>query len=109
MGCDLLRELPLPQPVRLIGLGVSGFDAPVAQLLLPGAVKPATQGLDPQVEARRQKLDAALDDLRGRFGSKAVQRGRLFTPAVKKSVATPAQPDEEDGAASDSDPLTGKE
>ena len=88
MGCDLLRELPLPQPVRLIGLGVSGFDAPVAQLLLPGAVKPATQGLDPQVEARRQKLDAALDDLRSRFGNKAVQRGRLFTPAEKKSAAS---------------------
>lgn len=88
VGCDLLRELPLAQPVRLIGLGVSGFDAPVAQLLLPGAIKPATQGLDPQVEARRQKLDAALDDLRSRFGNKAVQRGRLFTPAEKKSAVS---------------------
>ena len=90
VGCGLLRELPLPQPVRLIGLGVSGFDAPVAQLLLPGAVKPVTQGLDPQVEAKRQKLDAALDDLRSRFGNKAVQRGRLFLPAQKKADAAPA-------------------
>lgn len=93
VGCDLLRELPLPQPVRLIGLGVSGFDAPVPQLLLPGAVKPVTQGLDPQVEARRQKLDAALDDLRSRFGNKAVQRGRLFTPAEKKSAASASDDD----------------
>lgn len=90
VGCGLLRELPLPQPVRLIGLGVSGFDAPVAQLLLPGAVKPVTQGLDPQVEAKRQKLDAALDDLRSRFGNKAVQRGRLFSSAQKKADAAPA-------------------
>ena len=89
VGCALLRELPLPQPVRLIGLGVSGFDAPVAQLLLPGAVKPATQGLDPQVEARRQKLDAALDTLRSRFGNKAVQRGRLFTPVADAPTKEP--------------------
>ncbi|MDE8731205.1 hypothetical protein PZH39_16045, partial [Desulfovibrio desulfuricans] len=40
----------------------------------------------PQVEARRQKLDAALDDLRSRFGNKAVQRGRLFTPAEKRPL-----------------------
>lgn len=104
VGCALLRELPLPQPVRLIGLGVSGFDAPVAQLVLPGAVKPATQGLDPQVEARRQKLDAALDDLRSRFGNKAVQRGRLFTPAEKKAAAAPT-PD----SAGDADSADAKE
>ena len=101
VGCALLRELPLPQPVRLIGLGVSGFDAPVAQLVLPGAVKPATQGLDPQVEARRQKLDAALDDLRGRFGNKAVQRGRLFTPAEKKADAALTQDSAGDAGTAD--------
>ena len=30
----------------------------------------------------------SLDDLRSRFGNKAVQRGRLFTPAEKKSAAS---------------------
>ena len=102
VGRGLLRELALPQPVRLIGLGVSGFDAPSVQLLLPGAVKPATRGLDPQVEARRRRLDAALDTLRGKFGKQAVQRGRLFTPAERA-----AKPTEASSAASQADAPSG--
>ena len=35
-GRELLRELRLPQAVRLIGLGVSGFEENPVQLLLPG-------------------------------------------------------------------------
>ena len=85
-GCRLLAELPLPQPVRLIGLGVSGFDAPPGQFFLPGTGKAAGQKLDPQVEAKRQKLDAALDSLREKFGTQAVQRGRLFTLARQKDA-----------------------
>ena len=81
-----MAELPLPQPVRLIGLGVSGFDAPANQLFLPGAGKAAGQNLDPQVEAKRQKLDAALDNLREKFGRQAVQRGRLFTLAQQEDA-----------------------
>ena len=76
---DLLRQESLPQPVRLIGLGVSGFEAPPPrQALLPGL--PCPDGHDPQQEARRLRLDAALDNLRQKFGKQAVQRGRLFTP-----------------------------
>lgn len=83
VGRALLAELPLPQPVRLIGLGVSGFDAPAAQLFLPGADWGAPPGFDPQTETRRGRLDAALDSLREKFGKTAVQRGRLFAPAGK--------------------------
>lgn len=95
VGRGLLRDLSLPLPVRLIGLGVSGFDAPPAQLLLPGTPKNAAGGLNPEVEARRQKLDAALDSLRGKFGKQAVQRGRLFTASDAVPIAgtsTPAGP-----------------
>ncbi|WP_297262436.1 DNA polymerase IV [uncultured Desulfovibrio sp.] len=78
-ACDLLRQEPLPQPVRLVGLGVSGFDVPPPQqALLPGL--PPTGTHDPQEEARRLRLDKALDSLRQKFGTQAVQRGRLFTP-----------------------------
>ncbi len=80
-GRDLLRELRLAQPVRLIGLGVSGFEENPIQFLLPGLAGGAAggrDGRDPQREARRRKLDQALDTLRGRFGKEAVQRGRLF-------------------------------
>lgn len=80
VACALLGDLSLPQPVRLIGLGASGFAAPPAQLCLPGT---APAGVSPETEARRQRLDAALDGLRARFGSAAVQRGRLFTPGKK--------------------------
>ncbi len=71
-ACALLDALHLEQSVRLIGLGVSGFDRTAEQMLLPVAPFPA---LD---ETRRKNLDSALDALRARFGSRAVVRGRLF-------------------------------
>ena len=49
------------------------------QELLPGVFR-GVQGRDPEQEARRRRLDAALDNLRGKFGKQAVQRGRLFRP-----------------------------
>ena len=80
IGCLLLDELPLPQPVRLTGLGVSGFEERAGQLLLPGQIVPrsAEGGPSPVEEERRRRLDRTLDCLRQRFGNKAVQRGRLF-------------------------------
>ena len=77
VGCRLLRAEVLRQPVRLIGLGLSGFDDAPAQLALPGVFRGAGEQ-DPAEEARRQRLDAALDAVRARFGKAAVQRGRLF-------------------------------
>ena len=35
-ACDLLAAEPLPQPVRLIGISVSGFDIRSVRLFLPG-------------------------------------------------------------------------
>ena len=77
VGCRLLRAEVLPRPVRLIGLGLSGFDDAPAQLALPGVFRGAGEQ-DPAEEERRQRLDAALDAVRARFGRAAVQRGRLF-------------------------------
>lgn len=77
VGCRLLRAEVLRQPVRLIGLGLSGFDDAPAQLALPGVFRGAGEQ-DPAEEDRRQRLDAALDAVRARFGKAAVQRGRLF-------------------------------
>lgn len=55
------------RPVRLIGVGVSGFRETAQQLSLwtpPTAVSP-----------ERQKLEAALDELRERFGDNIIRRG----------------------------------
>ena len=80
VGCRLLRAEPLPQPVRLLGLGLSGFDDAPVQAVLPGVFSSPGAGdvRDPAEEERRRRLDDALDAVRRRFGRAAVQRGRLF-------------------------------
>ncbi|MDD2967071.1 MAG: DNA polymerase IV [Desulfovibrionaceae bacterium] len=77
IACALLAELPLERKVRLIGVGLSGFEDRPVQLSLLGC--PSPKGLvPPEVEEKRQRLDATLDTLRARFGASAVVRGRLF-------------------------------
>jgi len=70
---SILEGLELTDRVRLIGVGVSGFEAggPSQLSLMP----------DPEPEKdekRRGKLDKAVDALRARYGRDAVVRGRLF-------------------------------
>jgi len=54
------------RPVRLLGVGVSGFEQEARQL-----------GLweQPKVEADQSSLESALDKLRDRFGDRVIQRG----------------------------------
>lgn len=81
IACELLQAESLPLPVRLIGLGVSGFESPAPrQAALPGLDMSADEP-DAQSEARRLRLDKALDTLRTRFGKGVIQRGRLFDNA----------------------------
>jgi DNA polymerase-4 len=56
---------PRGRPVRLVGVGVSGFDAPGAQLGL----------WDSPVSEEDHGLQSALDKLRSRFGESIIQRG----------------------------------
>jgi DNA polymerase-4 len=74
-ACRLLAGLALEGKVRLIGLGVSGFnrDRPCQLSLIAGEGR--------QTEERRGKLDEALDALRSRYGKDAILRGRLFPPS----------------------------
>jgi DNA polymerase-4 len=54
------------QPVRLIGVGISGFREASQQLGL---------WAQPTVSPQREKLEATLDELRERFGDRIIRRG----------------------------------
>jgi DNA polymerase-4 len=67
---QLLDQLELPRAVRLIGVGVSGFEPRARQLSLlddPAERMEATSG-----------LDLAVDAVRRRFGTRAVTRVDLL-------------------------------
>lgn len=65
---ELLDEVELRRPVRLIGVGVSGFDDRQRQLSL----------LEPETPEQTSELDRTVDAIRQRFGSDALSRGDLF-------------------------------
>lgn len=88
-ACNLLAALVLENKVRLIGVGVSGFeDGKPRQLSLLDMLSPQSVSKEskedrhtqnrPEIEARRKKLDSTLDTLRERYGGAAVVRGKLF-------------------------------
>ena len=70
---SILDALELADRVRLVGVGVSGFEAggPV-QLSLMAEKRPEKN------EGRRDRLNMAVDALRSRYGGDAVMRGRIF-------------------------------
>jgi DNA polymerase-4 len=68
----LLDADPLARPLRLIGVGVSGFSEVAAQTLslFDGAQEPE--------RAADAKFQQALDALEGKFGKGAVRRGQAL-------------------------------
>jgi DNA polymerase-4 len=80
---DLARA-GIDRPVRLTGVTVSGFDGAEdgpAQLGLFGAVAGAEPPGAAAARERRDALNAALDDLAGRFGESAVRPATLLERA----------------------------
>ena len=74
-ACAILDGVELADRVRLIGVGVSGFEeGGPSQLSLMPEPKPQCE------EKKRGRLDRAVDALRERYGRDAVVRGRLFEP-----------------------------
>ncbi|MBQ3170678.1 MAG: DNA polymerase IV [Mailhella sp.] len=74
-ACALLDGVELADRVRLIGVGVSGFEeGGPSQLSLMPEPKPQSE------EKKRGRLNRAVDALRERYGRDAVVRGRLFEP-----------------------------
>ncbi len=81
-ACAVLDGLDLTDMVRLVGVGVSGFEAGAPkQLSLMPAKEPEKD------EARRGRLNMAVDALRSRYGGGAVMRGRLFEAQQQEDPA----------------------
>lgn len=78
----ILNNLELEGRVRLVGVGVSGFEEglPAQLSLMPEEAAFWEQ------EKRRDKLDKAVDILRSRYGSRSVVRGRLFEESEDNSA-----------------------
>lgn len=76
-GQKLLEQLwHSPQPVRLVGIGISGFDNPKPrQLQLPLDGKQLDTA-DSAEQERDNRLLKATDDIQHRFGSQALSYGR---------------------------------
>lgn len=73
-ACQLLEDIPLENKVRLVGLGLSGFDALQIQYFLPLAHALS----DHSREEQRTRLDSSLDTLEQRFGKRTITYGALF-------------------------------
>jgi DNA polymerase-4 len=68
-GQRLLEDLKLRRKVRLIGIGVTNLCSGARQLTM-GATADDTE--------RQERLDKAIDLIRGRFGGNTVVRGRML-------------------------------
>ena len=70
-GFALLDRAALSEPIRLLGVGVTGI------LRAPHSAQQLSMFDRPGGVERRSKLNRALDELRDRFGSSAILRGNL--------------------------------
>jgi DNA polymerase-4 len=69
-ACSLLEQVRLHRAVRLIGVGVSNFEARVRQVNLFEEA--------PREKEATSELDKAVDEVRRKFGGKAVTRMELL-------------------------------
>lgn len=74
------RNWPKSRPVRLIGVTCSGLDNDAELVRKP--VQPSL--FDKPKDKRPEKLDSTIDQLRARFGDKAVVRGRTVRGGTAK-------------------------
>ena len=79
-ACLLLDDIVLTKPVRLIGLGVSGFEEQCENKQLSlFSILDEKEETKENIEEKRNHLDATLDVLREKYGKSAVIRGKLFS------------------------------
>ncbi len=74
----ILREIRMTQPVRLVGVTVSGLERNAPQMPLF------------EHETKKDVIDDAMDEINDRFGSSALTRGSLVRQREQKRVISPA-------------------
>ncbi|MER2606525.1 MAG: DNA polymerase IV [Siculibacillus sp.] len=103
-GCDLLRRECDGRRFRLIGIGVADL-APLDFCDPPDLVDEAA--------GKRAKAEAAIDDLRRRFGADVVEPGLVFRPRPRAETGGGAAAQRQGaagkGSSDDSVPLAEKE
>lgn len=79
MAAALFKEIPLDQPVRLIGFGVSSLvDSDTSQQL-------DLFDLAIETRTRQEHLDQAVDHIRAQHGRSAIRRARTLPPFHEES------------------------
>ena len=76
----LVRPELRGRTIRLVGVGVHGLG------------EPAQMGLFEPEDDRRRRATEAADELRAKFGSRAITRARLLEPTVRPEGRDPMQP-----------------
>ena len=86
-ACQLFDELWDGTPIRLLGLRSSKLSteaSPVQMSLFDLPQVNSAANYDTNVISRQQKLDKALDSLRGKYGDDIVKRGSLMNQKSQK-------------------------
>ncbi|MDY0144841.1 MAG: DNA polymerase IV [Kiritimatiellia bacterium] len=79
MATALFKEIPLEQPVRLIGFGISGLmDSDTSHQL-------DLFDLPLETRTRKEHLDQAVDQIRAQHGRSAIRRARTLPPPHEES------------------------
>ena len=79
MAASLFKEIPLEQPVRLIGFGVADLVEADASRQLDLFDLPV------ETRARREQLERTLDRIREEHGPAAIRRARTLPSKKNKS------------------------
>lgn len=80
VALELVRSLWSPGiGIRLLGVGLSGFDSQAEQLELGSLEATATASREPTEAARSRDLVRSIDKVRDKFGDKSLLTGRELT------------------------------
>lgn len=94
LALELFRTLPLTQPVRLIGFGVTALEDAEPrprQLDLFDAIQ-TTSSTVKQQRSKKARLERTVDCIRDTYGPRSIRPARAIPPAVKDALGGEGTP-----------------